>query len=239
MEAPLRYIIIDDNEIDRAVIESQAAKFPFLQKIISCSNPLEAVEFIKNISPDIIFLDIEMPGISGIDLLRKKIISNAIIVLISSHPEFALDGFELDVFDYILKPVTPDRFAACANRIRDFIRLRSKAFAFDSGQENNFIIIKQGYDKYKIALNDILFLESMKDYTRITTSDSEYLMLSTLSNMIEKLPGEKFVRIHRSFVVNKSKVTTVQKNKAIIRNHEIPIGKLYKHELNFTDDTFN
>ena len=104
METPLRYIIIDDDEVDRAVIETQANKFPFLQKIVSCTNPLEAIEIIHQSNPDIIFLDIEMPGISGIDFLRKKMISDSLPVLISSHPEFALDGFELEAFDYILKP---------------------------------------------------------------------------------------------------------------------------------------
>lgn len=232
-DSHLKYIIVDDDEIDRAAVELEAVKFPFLHKISSCSNPLEALEIISCSKPDVIFLDIEMPGMSGIEFLRKKNHTSAMPVLISSHPEFALEGFELEAFDYLLKPVSSERFAACAFRLRDFYQMRTKAFAFDTEQENNFIIIKQGYDKYKIGISDILYLEAMKDYTKIVTTDQKYLVLSTLNGIIEKLPVEKFVRIHRSYVVNKNRVDAFQKNKVIIQAIELPVGKLYRHELNF------
>ena len=230
-----KYVIIDDDEVDRAVVEAEADKFPFLKKIASCSNPVEALEIITLTNPEVIFLDIEMPGISGIDLLRKRIFSTSLPVLITSHPEFALEGFELDAFDYLLKPVSSERFASCALRLRDFYQMHSKACAFDNEQENNFIIIKQGYDKYKIAINDILYLEAMKDYTKIVTAEQKYLVLSTLNGLIEKLPPDKFARIHRSYVVNKNKVEVFQKNKIKIHSTVLPIGKLYKHELNIPE----
>jgi len=236
MEIPalhLKYIIIDDEEIDRTVIETEAAKFPFLQKMATCENALEALEIIKQSQPDIIFLDIEMPGISGIELIRRKITDGALPVFISSHPEFALESYELDAFDYLLKPVSSERFATCAFRLRDFYEMRAKSYAFDSGQETNFIIIKQGHDKYKIAMNDILYLEAMRDYTRITTVEKQYLVLTTLSGIIEKLPTDIFVRIHRSYVVNKQNIDSVLKNKIIIKGNELPIGKLYKSSLDF------
>lgn len=236
MQAPdfhFKYVIVDDDEIDRTAVEIEAAKFSFLHKIASCSNPVEALEIITHSNPDVIFLDIEMPGISGIDFLRKKIHSTALPVLITSHPEFALEGFELEAFDYLLKPVSSERFAACALRLRDFFQMRTKAYAFDTEQENNFIIIKQGYDKYKIAINDILYLEAMKDYTKIVMTEQKYLVLSTLNGIVEKLPKDKFARIHRSYVVNKNKIEALQKNKVKIHSTELPIGKLYSRELNF------
>ena len=231
----LKYVIVDDDEIDRAEVELEAVKFPFLQKIASCSNPVEALEIINRSKPDVIFLDIEMPGISGIDFLRKKNHITALPVLITSHPEFALEGFELEVFDYLLKPVSSERFATCALRLCDFFHMRTKAYAFDTEQESNFIMIKQGYDKYKIAISDILYLEAMKDYTKIITSEQKYLVLSTLNGIIEKLPRDKFVRIHRSYVVNRSKVDAFQKNKIKIQFTELPVGKLYCHALNFDE----
>lgn len=231
----LKYIIVDDDEIDRAAVELEAVKFPFLQKIASCSNPVEALEIISSSKPDVIFLDIEMPGITGIDFLRKKIIENALPVLITSHPEFALEGFELEAFDYLLKPVSSERFATCAFRLCDFFQMRTKAYAFDTEQENNFIIIKQGYDKYKVAIGDILYLEAMKDYTKIVMNAQQYLVLSTLNRIIEKLPEDKFARIHRSYVVNKNKVEAFGKNKVKIHSTELPIGKLYRHVLNFPE----
>lgn len=231
----LKYIIIDDDEIDRAVVETEAAKFSFLQKIASCCNPLEAMEIITRFNPDIIFLDIEMPDFSGIDLLRKKITDNSLAVFITSHPEFALESYELEAFDYLLKPLSSERFARCAFRLHDFYKMRMKAFAFDTEQEKDFIIVKQGYDKYKISIHDILFLEAMKDYTKITTITQQYLVLTTLNGITEKLPADIFVRIHRSYVVNKKKVDAIQKNKINIQSHVLPIGKLYKHALSFPD----
>jgi len=202
----LKFVIIEDDEIDRAVIETEAAKFSFLDKIASCSHPLEAIEIITHFSPDIIFLDIEMPVMTGIELMRKKITTDALPVFITSHPEFALESY----------------------RLRDFYQMRTKAFTFDTEQDTDFIIIKQGYDKYKIPIHDILYLEAMRDYTRITTVTKQYLVLTTLNGITEKLPSDVFVRIHRSYVVNRNKVDAIQKNKIKIQSQELPIGKLYK-----------
>jgi DNA-binding LytR/AlgR family response regulator len=234
-ESQLKFVIIDDDEIDRAVIETEAAKFSFLQKIASCSHPLEAIEIITKFNPDIIFLDIEMPGLTGIELIRKKITDTALPVFITSHPEFALESYELDAFDYLLKPVSSERFSTCALRLRDFYQMRVKAFAFDIEQDTNFIIIKQGYDKYKIPIHDIVYLEAMRDYTRITTITKQYLVLTTLNGITKKLPPDIFVRIHRSYVVNRTKVDAIQKNKINIQSQVLPIGKLYKHALSFSD----
>ncbi len=231
----LKFLIIDDDEIDRAVIETESAKFPFLQKVASCASPLEAAEIITKFELDIIFLDIEMPGLTGIELIRKKITTSALPVFITSHPEFALESYELDAFDYLLKPVSSERFATCALRLRDFYQMRAKACAFDTEEETNFIIIKQAYDKYKIPIHDILYLEAMRDYTRITTATKQYLVLTTLNGIIEKLPPEIFVQIHRSYVVNMNKVDAISKNKINIQSQVLPIGKSYKHLLSFFD----
>ena len=207
----------------------------FLQKTASCGHPLEALEIINRFNPDIIFLDIEMPDISGIELLRKKITASALPVFITSHPEFALESYELDAFDYLMKPVSSERFARCALRLRDFYQMRVKAFAFDTEQESEFIIVKQGYDKFKIPVRDIVYLEAMRDYTRITTATKQYLVLTTLNGILNKLPADIFVRIHRSYVVNRKKVDAIQKNKITIQSQVLPVGKLYKYALSFPE----
>jgi DNA-binding LytR/AlgR family response regulator len=228
----LKFVVIDDDETDREVIEAEAARFPFLLKKASCGNALEALEVIKNTDPDVVFLDIEMPGMNGIEFI-KAVSTTALPVFITSHPEFALESYELDAFDYLLKPVSSERFARCALRLHDFFQMKAKSYAFDSGRDADCIIIKQGYDKYKIAVGDILYLEAMRDYTKIITVAKQYLVLTTLSGLVEKLPAGIFVRIHRSYVVNKHKVDAVQKNKIIIQSCELPIGKLYKFILDF------
>jgi DNA-binding LytR/AlgR family response regulator/signal transduction histidine kinase len=231
MEYTLKYLIVEDDDIDRLSVETEADKFPFLKRIASCSHALEAMELIAECRPDILFLDIEMPGINGIQLVKMLAGTPIIPVFITSHPEFAIESFEIEAFDYLLKPLTADRFARCARRLNDFCRLRSQAFAFSQEQETGSIIIKQGHEKCKLRIHDILFLEAMKDYTRIVTADKHYLVLTTLSDMQERLPAEKFVRIHRSYIVHTDKVTAMKSNKVFVAAGELPVGKLYKHAL--------
>lgn len=227
----LRYVVVDDHEIDRLTIETEAAKYPFLVKLASCENALEASEFISRFQPDIIFADIEMPGMSGLDLVKNIEGQQTLPIFITSHPEFAVDGYEIEAFDYLLKPITSERFARCAFRIRDFYQMRARASAFERESESNYITIKEGYDKYKIPLHDILYLEAMKDYTKMVTSSSQYLVLGTLVGMQERLPPGKFTRIHRSYIVNHEKISAAKGNKIYISSHEIPIGKSYKNAL--------
>lgn len=228
---PLKYIVLDDDEIDRLSIEVEAAKFPFLQKIASCAHPVEAFEMITRFHPDIIFLDIEMPDMSGMELIKSKSISGALPVLITSHPEFAIESYELDAFDYLLKPLSSERFARCAHRLHDFFDMRMKAFDFEEKQESGSIVIKQGHDKYKMPVREILYLEAMKDYTRIKTASGQYLVLTTLSGILDKLPPDLFVRIHRSYAVNREKIDSVEKNKICIQSQILPVGKSYKNAL--------
>src|SRR5580658_8983625 len=157
MEYTMKYLIVEDDDIDRLSVETEAGKFPFLQRIASCSHALEAMELIAESHPDILFLDIEMPGINGIQLVKMLSGSAIIPVFITSHPEFAIESFEIEAFDYLLKPLTADRFARCARRLQDFSRLRSQAFAFSKEQETGSIIIKQGHEKCKLRIQDILF----------------------------------------------------------------------------------
>ena len=228
----LRYLVVEDDEIDRMSVESEADKFPFLKRIASCSHPLEAAELITKYHPDILFVDIEMPGISGLQLVKKLAGEKLLPVFITSHPEFAIESYEIEAFDYLLKPLTAERFARCALRLRDFCQLRLKAFAFEKEQESGTLMIKQGYEKCKLHLKDILYLEAMKDYTRIIVPGKQYLVLATLSSMQDQLPPEKFIRIHRSYVVNLDKIVRLKGNRVHLPEGELPVGKLYKNALN-------
>jgi two-component system LytT family response regulator len=231
MPKVLKYLIADDQEIDRLNIEAQASAFPFLHKIAACSHPLEALEFITRFEPDIIFVDIEMPDMTGLELVRIAGAKVPAPVFITSHPEFALESYEIEAFDYLLKPINGERFEKCALRLRDFFQLRDSAFAFEKEQETGCIIIKQGHDKYKLLLQEIIYLEAMKDYIAIVTPAKKYLVLGTISSMQDKLPPEKFARIHRSYIVNTGKIQAWKGNKILIDNYELPVGKLYKNVL--------
>ncbi len=209
MENTLKYLIVEDDDFDMLSVESEAEKFPFLKKVAACSHPLQAAELIKQCRPDILFLDVEMPGMNGIELLRFLRGQALLAVFITSHPEFAVEGFDLEAFDYLVKPLTAERFARCALRLRDFAAMREKACAYEKKQEDGVITVKQGHDKVKLQLAEVQYLEAMKDYTRVVMKDRQYLVLTTLSDLLEKLPGDKFVRIHRSYAVARDKVTGV------------------------------
>ncbi len=227
----LKYLVVDDEEIDRLALESAASGFSFLQKIASCSHALEAFELITRFNPDIVFADIEMPGISGLELIRRLSGKVPAPIFITSHPEFAVDGYEIAAFDYLLKPVTKERFTRCAVRLRDFFQLRKQVADLEKENEFNYIVIKEGYDKYKIAIRDILYLEAMKDYTKLVTRSGNHLVLCTLAGLHERLPAEKFIRIHRSYIVNRDKLDASKGNKIFVANHELPLGKLYRNAL--------
>ncbi len=228
----LKYMIVDDEELDRLAVENEAGKYPFLKMTASCAHPLQAAEMLRQHPPDILFVDIEMPDMNGLNLVKMFLSKSILPVFITSHPEFALDSYDVEAFDYLLKPVNAERFGRCALRLRDFFQLRDKAFAFERDQESDYIIIKQGYDKHRIRIQDILYLEAMKDYTRVKTQDKQYLVLAPLMQMLEKMPKNKFVRIHRSFVVNLDKINEARGNKIVIGETELPLGKLYKNALN-------
>jgi DNA-binding LytR/AlgR family response regulator len=231
MQEILKYLIVDDVEIDSRAIEALASGYSFLKKVATCQHALEAIELVPILKPDILFADIEMPGSSGLELVRHLAGSVPVPVFVTSHPEFALEGFEIEAFDYILKPVNPDRFGRCVSRIRAFYELRSKSFAFDKENQSEYIVIKQGYDKYKISMHDILYLEAMKDYTRMVTLNNQYLILGTFTSMHDQLPADRFIRIHRSYIVNQHKIESVAGNRVFISGHELPVGKSYKYAL--------
>ncbi|MBS1599041.1 MAG: response regulator transcription factor [Bacteroidetes bacterium] len=227
----LRYLILDDDELARLAIETEARKYSFLEKIASCAHPLEAAEIINTSHPDIVFLDIEMPDVSGLEMIRMKYLHNALPVLITSHPEFAVESYDLDAFDYLIKPISAERFARCAQRLQSFCEMRTKAWAFENEQEADCIVVKQGHDKYKLPINEILYLEAMKDYTKIKTNSGQYLVLTTLIGILDKLPRDIFVRVHRSYVVNCEKVDAVKKNTIHVQAQTLPVGKSYRDSV--------
>lgn len=227
----IKYLIVDDDELDRLAVLNEASKFPFLQKTAICSNGLEAIEFIHQHRPDIVFSDIEMPGTSGIEMMRALMGKIPVPVFITSHPEFALESYDLEVFDYILKPLSAERFEKCILRVQEFFRLRKKAMGIENlSDEPGYIVVKQGYEKHRLHHSDIVYLESMKDYTKIKTlSGQSLLILETMSSLLKQLPEDKFLRIHRSYAVNQQKVESITGSRVNIHGIELPVGKSFKN----------
>lgn len=231
MPKPIRYIAVDDNTVDTLLLQHYAADYPFLQHLAAFDTPVAGMKAIETLQPDLVFLDIEMPGASGIEVLRFLQEKIPLAVFITSHAEFAVEGFELSAFDYIVKPLTPERFAKTAARLKDYWQMKEQAQSYKLLFENDSIIFTEGYNKIKLALHDIIYLEAMQDYTKIVTPTRSYLTLTTLTAMLEKLPANLFARIHRSYAVAISKIKALKSNELVCMDTVLPIGKTYRSTI--------
>lgn len=229
----LNCIIVDDNEIDRLTVLSYAKRFPNLSILGAFEDSAEALVAIENNKIDILFLDIDMPGLSGVEL-RKKANQVPACIFITSHPEFAVESFELETLDFIVKPLKLDRFEQTVRRITDFFDIKNKATLFESSLGGDVIYIKEGHEQTKVKLHEILYLEALKDYTLIITPQKRHCVLSSIGTLLKENHFQSFIRIHRSFAVQKQFIHKINTQEIILNNNiSIPIGRSYKDNLNF------
>lgn len=224
----IKFIAIDDDPLDLLTLTEFSKTFPFLQNCGTFSNALEGLESQQYIKPDLVFLDIEMPGISGLDLLYKIRDQVPILVFITSHPEYALEGYKLSALDYILKPLTEERFQECVKRIQEFWDMKQKSALYSILFEKDTLTIKEGYNQVRLDQRDIIYLEAMQDYTKIVTAKKNYLTLSSLSYFMERLPADRFLRVHRSYAVSLDRVNELRQSELLCNNVLIPVGKTYR-----------
>ena len=225
-------VIVDDDEIDRLTVLSFAKKFPVLTVIGAYSCAEEALEIIANNKIDVLYLDIDLPGLSGVDL-RKSAKDVPACIFITSHPEFAVESFELDTLDFIIKPIKFGRFENAIKRIEEFMEIRQKADLFESSIGGDIIYIKEGNEQTKVKLHDILYIEALKDYSLVITSQKRHCVLSSIGNLLKEFDFKSFIRVHRSFAVQKQFVQKINSHEIILNNEcVIPIGRSYKDNLN-------
>lgn len=232
IETAVRYLVADDNEVDRISIEVLAGSYPYLNLIGSYAHPLEALEAIKSTRPQLVFLDVDMPDASGIELLKMVRDIVPMAVLITAYPEFALEGFELSALDYILKPLTEERFAQAMKRVAEYWEMKQKSLAYDVLVEKDMITIKQGHDQMRLPINDIVYLEAMQDYTKLVLEGKQYMTLINLSRFLEQLPVKRFMRVHRSYAVAIDKIQKISGHEVCTHNNILlPVSKTYRREL--------
>ena len=226
-------IIVDDDEIDRLTVICYTKKFPVLNVIGVFSCAEDAIEFIHKNKIDVVLLDIDLPGLSGVEL-RKNVKEIPVCIFITSHPEFAVESFELDTLDFIVKPIKLDRFESAVRRIEEFMEIRQKADLFESSIGGDVIYIKEGHDQTKVKLHDILYIEALKDYSLIITNQKRHCVLCSLGNILKELHFKSFVRVHRSFAVQKQFIHKINTSEIILHNQAvIPIGRSFRDNLNF------
>lgn len=228
----LKCIIVEDEEVDRLVLEHHLKRFENITVVESFDAAEKALPKVTG-DIDLIFLDIDLPGISGIEF-RKMIQEVPACIFISSHPEYAIDTFELDTLDFITKPLKLERFNYSMQKLFDFFEMREKSDRFDAMIGENHIKMKDGGNTLQIKISDILYLEALKDYTRIITSEKKYCILDSLGNLLLKKDFGNFVRIHRSFAVPKHQIKSKNAQEVeLLQKIKLPIGRAYKGNLDF------
>ena len=225
-------IAIDDEPLALELIEDFVKQIPFLNYIKSCKNAFEAIEALQNESVDLIFLDINMPDVSGIDLI-KNIENKPLVIFTTAYSEYAVQGFELSAVDYLVKPFLFERFFKAVNKAYELFNLKNTREKHSKEEKvtDEFIFVKADYSSVKIYLKDILYIEGLKDYVKIFEADKKTLTLITMKKISEKLPSYNFIRVHRSFIIALDKIESIQRNRIIINGKWIPIGNSYKKDF--------
>ena len=226
-------VIVDDDEIDRLTTISFVKKYPFLTIIASFNNALDAILFSQKNKIDVLFLDIDMPDMNGLEL-RKKLAHIDLVVFVTSHPEYAVESFEVSVLDFVLKPIKAERFVKTMERIEAYLTIKHKSDLLDTSLQGDTVFIKQGHEQIKLQLHKIIYLEALKDYTRIVTAQKKYCVLNSLGNFLKEPIFSSFVRIHRSYAIQKNFVEKANNQEVLLQgNFSLPIGRSYKKDVLF------
>jgi len=224
----LRCIVVEDEQPARVLMEDFVKKVGFLDMLGSFKNPLHALTFIKTNPVDLVFLDIQMPDITGIEFL-KSLESKPQVIFTTAYSEFALDGFELSVTDYLLKPFSFNRFLQAVNKAAHFYQLQSNSLKPDSLES---LTIHADHKIYKIRLADIRYIEGLKEYVSYYTMDGQRIIaLKALKDIETELADNGFIRVHRSYIVAIDKIETMEGNQLKIGEQYIPVGRSYKEAL--------
>lgn len=223
-------LIVEDEPLARNLITDYVRKVPYLDLIDALSNPLTALETLRKQSVDLLFLDIQMPELTGISLL-KTLQKRPLVILTTAYSEYALEGYELDVVDYLLKPITFERFLKAIDKVNQRLHAtqpvsENKIVAPDTGTP--FVFVKDGTKLVKIRWDDILYVEGLKDYVTIHTKQQKVVTLQRLKSLEEQLPADKFIRVHHSYIIAIEAIDAVHKGEVQIGSAVIPISDSYK-----------
>jgi two-component system LytT family response regulator len=223
----LNCIHVDDDIMSVSAMKQLIQSVGYLNLVKSCTSPVEALEILKTQPIDLVFLDVEMPEMNGLELI-KKLDTRPLIILTTSHPQYAVEAFEYNVVDYLMKPVETQRFVKATAKAKEF---------FDHAQDKvdtfslDFIFIRKNSVLNKVPTKDILWIEALGDYVTINTEDKKYTLHITLKALEKKLPAERFVRVHRSFIVQLEHINTIDDSVISIQGKAIPVGALYRENF--------
>ncbi|MEO8886303.1 MAG: LytTR family DNA-binding domain-containing protein [Mucilaginibacter sp.] len=237
----IRCLVVDDEPLALHILEDYIAKVPFLELIKATTNPIEALTMVQEGNIDLVFLDVQMPELTGIQFLK---IANGKtkVILTTAYSQYALEGYELDVVDYLLKPIAFDRFFKAAQKAQGIIQPAVKASTpavepvhqVQQQQQdfmNDFIFVKSEYKIQKVYLHQILYIEGLKDYISIFTPTERIITLQNMKKMEETLPERHFMRVHKSYIVALNKIDSIERSRIFIGDKIIPVGDTYRDQF--------
>ncbi len=228
-------LVVDDEELARSLLENFIGRMPQLHLVDKCKDSLEAVQVLQQHRVDLLFLDIQMPELTGIELLRT-LAAKPQVIFTTAYPAYALEGYALDVVDYLLKPFGFERFVQAVNKAAERIRLQQiadPAHTAEAEHTNNrdHLIVKSEHKIHRLRYEDIHYIQSMREYVAFYTPNGRILSLNSLKSLEEELPSDKFVRIHKSYMVAISRIEALEGNQVVIGKEKLPVGANYKEEL--------
>ena len=225
----MKCIIVDDNKLARMALKQLVSQVQNLETVAECSNAMEAYNQLANNQIDLIFLDIEMPEMSGIDLIKKLGSKKPLIIFTTAKTDYAVEAFELNVVDYLVKPITQGRLVQAIEKAQEALDSNKQEVKVE---EQGFVFVKDNGMLKRISIEDILFLEAMGDYVKVHTAPKFHVVHATLKSIEEKLPATKFLRVHRSYIVAINKIDFIQEGTISIGKTTIPVADTHKSNLN-------
>ncbi len=228
----LKCIIIDDEPLAIKLLSDYTQKMAGLSLLESFSNPIEAIQYCNSNEVDLIFLDVQMPELTGIQFM-KILKDKSHFILTTAYEEYALEGYEYNIIDYLMKPITLERFMIAAGKAIHRIQNENVVNTFTPPLQSNdaYIFVKTEYKVKKIDLKDILYFEGLGDYVNIQTKNGKILTLESIRKFVERLPDQKFMRVHKSYIIPIEKIDFIEKNRIVIEGKYIPIGGTYQKEF--------
>ena len=222
-------IVVDDNKIARITIKQLASQVADLEVSGEFSNALDARNYLLNFPVDLVLLDIEMPGMSGLELSRNLGNKHPLIIFTTSKKDYAVEAFEINVVDYLVKPITPARFLRAIDRARTIMNSNTEEVRINNDE---FIFVRDTNIVRKLKLDDILFDETMGDYVKLFTAQKFYAIHTTMRLLEERLPPGEFIRVHRSYLIALNKIDSIQEGAIVINGKPLPVGDVYRSALN-------
>ncbi|UTW61660.1 response regulator [bacterium SCSIO 12741] len=230
----IRCLIVDDEELARKLIETYIQRMPQLELVGKCKNPMDAMRRLNDDSIDLVFLDIHMPELTGLELLRS-LHRPPLVILTTAYKEYALEGYRLDVVDYLLKPIDFSLFLQAINKASSRLELERRknqiAPPRTEAAEPDYLMVKSEHRIIRLPLNDLVYVQGMNEYVAYHTEEGRVLSLKSLKALERELPADRFIRIHKSYIVAKDRITALEGNQVVIDSNKLPIGGSYKQQV--------